>query len=161
MTVFPYPPTWDRAGLEAVGFTGFVTFAELRIPHHLELPKQRGIYAVVRSSPSKRIFTVDSPAKGNPYDVDELARRWVSESPIVYIGKADPKKGGIHTRVKQYARRGNSHNGGRSIWQLADSDELLIGWAETGEELGRTVEQRWIVRFEEIFGRKPFANVDH
>jgi hypothetical protein len=85
--------------------------------------------------------------------------RWVEDSPILYIGKADPAKGGMHSRVKPYARRGRSQTGGRAIWQLVDAHELRGGWAPTGEENGRTVEQRWIARFEETFGRKPFANV--
>ena len=159
MSEFPYPPSWDRAGLESVGFRGFVTFDDVRIPRHLELPKTHGIYAVVRPGSTKRAFTSTSLAEGKPYEVETLVGRWVEDSPILYIGKADPAKGGIHSRVKQYARRGSSHTGGRAIWQLADANELLVGWAPTDEELGRTVEQRWIARFEETFGRKPFANV--
>lgn len=155
----PFPPSWDRAGLETLGFEGFVTFGELRIPRHLMLPKVHGIYAVMRPGVGEQKFTEASLAKGGAYGVAELAERWVNGSSIVYIGKADPV-GGIHKRVKQYARRGNSHTGGRSIWQLADADELLVAWLHTGEETGRTVEKRWIARFVETFGKRPFANVD-
>ncbi|BDZ52747.1 hypothetical protein GCM10025867_49880 (plasmid) [Frondihabitans sucicola] len=158
-TPTPYPPSWDREGLEALGFEGFVSFGEVRIPRHLVMPNERGIYAVIRPGSQARAFTAETRAKGGAYDLDDLASRWVDASPIVYIGKADPV-GGIHKRVKQFGRRGNSHTGGRSIWQLADADELLVAWLPTGEETGRAVEKRWIERFVETFGKRPFANID-
>lgn len=151
--------TWDRAGLEAIGFRGFVSFAEVRIPRHLVLPNERGIYVVIRPGEGERSFRDSSPARGGLYDVEDLARRWVDRSPIIYVGKADPV-GGLHKRVKQYARRGGSHTGGRAIWQLADADELLVAWLPTGAETGRDVEKRWIAEFVRMFGKRPFANLD-
>lgn len=159
VTQFPFPPTWDRAGLESIGFSGFITFADIREPRALAMPKERGVYVVIRRGEGTPTILPSSPGKGGSYDVAVLAERWVIGTPILYIGKADGSRG-IHQRLKQYARRGSSHTGGRAIWQLADSDELLVGWAETAEELGRAVEKRWIARFVHTFGRRPFANVD-
>ena len=156
---FPYPSTWDRTGLELIGLHGFIPFGKIREPRVLMLPKGHGIYVVTRIGESPPMILSDSVAKGGWYPVAALADRWVTESQVLYIGKADGSRG-LHQRLKQYARRGNSHTGGRAIWQLADADELLVGWAETPGELGRAVEKRWITRFVETFGQRPFANHD-
>ena len=159
MTPFPFPPTWDRAGLESIGFSGFVPFTKIREPRVLTMPKGRGIYVVIRQGAGQPTILPNSLAKGGWYDIAELAGRWIADSPILYIGKADGSRG-IHHRLKQYARRGNSHTGGRAIWQLADADDVLVAWAETPGELGRAVEKRWIARYVENYGRRPFANVN-
>lgn len=156
---FPFPATWDRAGLELIGLEGFIPFAKIREPRVVSMPKGHGIYVAVRIGAGRPTIVSKSLAKGGPYPVTALADRWVVNSTILYIGKADGSRG-IHQRVKQYARRGNSHTGGRAIWQLVDADEVLVGWAETPGELGRAVEKRWIARFVEIFGQRPFANVE-
>lgn len=156
---FPYPPTWDRTGLEPVGLSGFIPFEKIRVPRVLALPRGNGIYVVIRPGEGAPTILPESLAKGGWYNVTELAERWVAESPVLYIGKADGRRG-THQRLKQYSRRGSSHTGGRAIWQLADEDEVLVGRAETPGELGRAVEKRWIARFEETYGQRPFANRD-
>jgi hypothetical protein len=67
---------------------------------------------------------------------------------VVYIGKADD----AGRRLKQFARFGAGepvgHWGGRYIWQLADSSELLVAWhAISWEELARDYEKRLLARF--------------
>lgn len=158
MTDFPYPTTWDRAGLAAIGFEGFVTFADVRKPRELRMPRGRGVYAVLRSSLDAPAFLPASSASGAPYQVEHLRRRWIDHCEVVYIGKADGTMG-IHQRLKQYARRGASHTGGRAVWQLDEADQLVVCWAVTEPELGRLVEARWIAEFARRFGQRPFANL--
>ncbi|MFJ7288337.1 hypothetical protein ACIQUC_08480 [Curtobacterium sp. NPDC098951] len=156
---FEFPSSWDRGGLETVGFEGFVTFAEVRLPRVLKLPKDRGVYVVLYEGSERPDFSIDSPAKGAPYPPEVLASAWLEETRVLYIGAADAQGRGIHHRLKQYARRGNSHTGGRAIWQIPDADEeLLVAWAESGDEPGVVVEKRLRAEFKRIYGQFPFAN---
>ena len=156
---FEFPPSWDRSGLESVGFEGFVTFAELRLPRVLKLPKDRGVYVVLHEGSERPDFSIDSPAKGAPYPLEVLASAWLKETPVLYIGAANAQGRGIHHRLKQYARRGNSHTGGRAIWQIPDADEeLLVAWTKSGDEPGVDVEKRLRAEFKRIYGQWPFAN---
>ena len=85
---------------------------------------------------------------------------WVTDSPVVYIGKADV----ANRRLKQFARFGVGepvgHWGGRYIWQLADSADLLVAWHPISwGEPAREYEKRVLTRFAEIHGARPFANL--
>lgn len=150
------PKSWDRAGLEDVGFEGFVSFAELGAAG---VPREPGIYAVLRTAitPPQILETTQARA-GSAYPLEDLATRWVEGTPVVYIGKAEAKAGGLRKRLGQFARKGASHQGGRSIWQLADQDELLVCWAITPGESAEDVEIRYRAVFAELYGRWPFAN---
>jgi hypothetical protein len=70
--------------------------------------------------------------------VEALQSKWVPDAHTSYIGKADNAR----RRLEQFARFGAgepvAHWGGRYIWQLADSAELLVAWhAITWDELAR------------------------
>src|SRR5205807_3252231 len=90
-----------------------------------------------------------------------LAASWVSDCNVVYIGKADV----ADRRLKQFARFGAGepvgHWGGRYIWQLADSGELVVAWhAISWDELAREYEKRLLAHFAELHGGvRPFANL--
>ena len=80
---------------------------------------------------------------------------------VVYIGKADV----ANRRLRQFARFGAGdpvgHWGGRLIWQLADSSELLVAWhAISWAELARDYEKRLLAHFRELYdSARPFANL--
>lgn len=157
-----------RADLERLGFSGFAPFASLPIDG---LPRGPGVYAVVRPSHEPPVFRPENPAgwfKGrNPsVDVQRLAAAWVADAEIIYIGKATPGaagRRGLQKRLGEYQRHGAGepvgHWGGRYIWQLADSDELLIGWLETPDRDAGDVEGELISAFVSRFGHLPFANL--
>ncbi|MDZ5146295.1 hypothetical protein [Microbacterium testaceum] len=156
MSALQLPALWDRAGLEAVGFVGFVTFAEIPTA---DIPPRPGIYVVLRTAAAAPDIRESTVARaGSPYALDDLRGRWIGETPILYIGKADAKAGGLRTRLRQYARRGSSHQGGRSIWQLAEHAELLVAWVQTPGENPEEVEIGYRAAFACRFGGCPFAN---
>ena len=152
----PLPASWDRRGLEAAGFEGFVTFGSLDAA---AVPREAGIYVVMRpSATDPEILEFTHARAGSAYPVGDLANRWVPGAAVIYIGKAEAKVGGLRKRLGQYARRGSSHRGGRSIWQLADHAELLVAWALTAGVSAEDVEIRYRESFAKVYGRLPFAN---
>lgn len=82
---------WTRAGLEAEGFAGWATFAELAESFDL-VPIIGGVYAVRRPSSTAPRFRDVSRAgkfKGRDPSVSDEALRanWVDDAEVVYIGK--------------------------------------------------------------------------
>lgn len=155
---------WARVALAASGFEGWITFAELA--RRLDaLTLSGGVYIVFRFDGEPR-FLADSPGgrfKGRDpsVSVDALLANWVTGAEVVYIGKAD----NLRRRLREYARFGEGapvgHWGGRLIWQLEDSVELLVAWRPTPGRVPREVEAEMLDAFRTVFGKPPFANEPH
>lgn len=90
-----------------------------------------------------------------------LRANWVDGAEVVYIGKAD----NLLRRLREFARFGEGepigHWGGRLIWQLSDSAELLVAWMETPGRVPRDVETVLITAFRSAWDKPPFANEPH
>jgi len=161
-------PSRDEAltidALRREGFDAFVTFAALR-SNPSAIAAAAGVYVVLRRSTEAPSFLETSCGghfKGrNPTArVDALERKWVPTAQVVYIGKGDR----LQRRLRQYADFGASHPvghwGGRYVWQLADSDQLLVAWKTCGAgETAAELEAALVGRFKRAFGRLPFANI--
>jgi hypothetical protein len=155
MTEFEVPVTWDRAGLESVGFHGFVPLIGLDLTG---VPQRRGIYAIVRQSVTMPSFVATNPVvKKRLYSVDALMQKWIPASSVVYIGKAEPVNG-LSDRLRAFSRMASNHSGGRAIWQLTDAAELLVGWLETPDNVAEMVEKSYLRAFRDAHGGLPFAN---
>jgi hypothetical protein len=156
---------WSRASLVKHGFVGWVTFDALAD----ELPAVStgpGVYAVLRETLATPEFLSTNPGgrfKGrDPSVPDEaLQANWVDGAPVAYIGKAD----NLRRRLREFMRFGQGapigHWGGRLIWQLADSEDLLVAWAETPGRVAREVEAELLAAFRSVWGKPPFANEPH
>lgn len=162
------PETWTRRGLKQVGFTGFVPFAVLRTT---SVPDAAGVYVVLRESGAAPEFLSSSPAgrfKGKDPSVppERLRGKWVDRTCVVYIGKASaatPKRG-LRRRLDEYRRHGSGkragHWGGRFVWQLTDSADLLVAWRASADGVDAAAEESALLRaFVERFGLLPFANL--
>lgn len=155
---------WTRSGLEAAGFVGWVTFEALI--ECGEVPQTGGVYVVVQTAGTEPDFLASNPGgrfKGRDptIDVSALKANWVEGAEVVYIGKADK----LRRRLRQFAQFGAGkpigHWGGRLIWQLSRSSELLVAWRETPDEIPKEVEARMLAEFHAVYGQPPFANNPH
>jgi hypothetical protein len=140
------------------GFVGTVPFAALPTT---DVPAGPGVYIVTRPATTDPVFLPMSPAgwfkgKDPSLPISELEEAWVPGESVVYIGKAT----NLWRRLSEYRRHGEGkpvgHWGGRMIWQLADSAELLVAWREVEDP--RRVEKAMIADFETSCGKRPFAN---
>ena len=103
------------------------------------------------------------------YSIAVLEDSWISDTSIIYFGKADD----LHKRINDYIRYYNklqecqhtheqlnkvAHRGGRSIWQIKGAENLIIAWMLTPNETPKLVEAGLIKTFKEKHGCRPFAN---
>jgi len=154
---------FSRAGLARDGFVGWLTFDQLRADKLTQVPPEGGVYVVLRKSARPPGFLKQNPGgrfKGrNPTIASTaLEANWVDGAKVVYIGKANA----LRRRLNEFARFGAGapigHWGGRLIWQLGDSADLLVAWKPTPDEDPRGAESRLIARFRAAYDQPPFAN---
>jgi len=150
------------------GFVGFKPMREL-FKDSSVVPQERGVYMVLNLSKEKEFLTVGTGGlfKGKNPNVSPqtLENNWVENTIVVYIGKAGGEESGatLQSRLGQYFRFGQGknvgHYGGRLIWQLKNSENLVVCWKELPDEDPRTVESLLIREFVSQFSKRPFANL--
>jgi hypothetical protein len=157
--------TFRRDELMARGFEGFATVAELREERCRSLPHVPGVYVVVLPEEMDirfRSASVGGWFKGRDPTVplELLKGRRLRSGEVSYIGMAGTS---LRTRVKALVDYGGGspvgHQGGRLLWQVEDSDDMLIGWMQVLN--AREVENGLLTAYETEFGELPFANLSH
>ena len=161
----------NREFLQAQGFDGFKTMGEMMDGARTQVPAQKGVYVVLRESESAPHFLPKGTGgffKGkNPnVSIAELKTNWVEGTSVVYIGKAGGlgNSATLQKRLGQYLRFGQGasagHWGGRYIWQLADSKDLIVCWKPLPFDDPREVERQMIADFKAVHAdKRPFANL--
>jgi hypothetical protein len=153
-----------RAGLKADGFVGWVHFKQMLKQD--KVPRTAGIYVIARSSTGDPKFLEANPCgrlkRKDPTVPEEVLRAsWVAGAEVLYIGKADELRRRLREFTDFGAGKAVGHWGGRLVWQLAESKNLLVAWKKTpGDELLQD-EAALIADFREVYGKPPFANEPH
>lgn len=154
---------FTRSNLEEAGFTGWLPLMGIRTS---DCPTTGGVYVVTYKAESPVTFSDRScggwfKGKDPSVTMDALIANWVDGAEVVYIGKADQ----LRRRLTQYADFGAGkpvgHWGGRLIWQLRYTDQLIVGWKETPGHIPVEVETELIASFRQVHGKPPFANDPH
>lgn len=145
------------------GFSGFIPVSELR-GNTKVIPECGGVYIVVRESDNEPEFLAVGTGgffkRKNPnVSIEELEANYVADSKVVYIGKAASLRKRICQLLRFGAGSAVGHWGGRYLWQLADSDKLIIAWKSTPAVVPRTEELRMLNDYVSLHGRLPFANL--
>ncbi|MEK6719817.1 MAG: hypothetical protein AABZ33_04000 [Chloroflexota bacterium] len=160
---------FTEAGFRAAGFSGFQTVGELRSTKLEAVPRDPGVYVVIRVDSSSPTYLAQSAGgwfKGNDPTVPTatLAAKWVAGAQLLYCGKATGgSKGanGLGKRLGLLLRYGAGkpvgHQGGRYLWQVAGADEFLIAWRAAEDPTAE--ENRLLADFFEAYGAYPFANI--
>lgn len=146
-------------------FDGYATVKELKLQCK-PIPTGKGIYCVFRDSNQKPEFlTIGTggthDGRDLNYSVIALKDKWIENENLIYIGKTDVS---LRQRIRTYMKFGSGkdvpHRGGRAIWQLKDSDDLIVAWKELPDSISaRDIESKMIKEFLEIHNDQlPFAN---
>ena len=143
--------------------------AELRRTRCAGLPQHAGVYLIERDSDGLPDFLPASTGgwfKGQDPNCapDVIRANWVDGAHIVYIGKAAGRKG-LKKRLCQLIDFGGGkpigHRGGRLLWHLPDSEELLVRWRTCTADEADRAETAAILDFKSSHqGMRPFANMN-
>ena len=158
----------NKQTLKEDGFAGFRAFEQLEINR---VPQAPGLFAVLKPDGYEPRFLAKSTAgvfkKKDPSLRDAaLAAEWIDDADVLYLGKAGPgSKGnrGLRRQIQEFVDFGKGkppgHWDGRLIWQLADSQSLVIAWKELPAAEVNLAEAQYHADFRELYGRLPFANL--
>lgn len=161
---------FNETGLKEAGFEGFRTVTDLLDASlRREIPARSGVYVVTYSGEKPPEFLVTSTGgwfKGkNPtFELEELQSRWVKRARVVYIGMTgDGPSAGLPKRIRALVRYGTGHKighaGGRALWQLPSSGDLVVCWRPTKNGVEAMSEERRLLnKFRERYKGLPFAN---
>jgi hypothetical protein len=156
---------FTRTALTADSYGGWVVSTELRPGGGAVVDEGPGTYVVYRVTDAEPVFLDANPGgrfKGRDPSVplEHLKANWVAGAHVVYIGKADNMTVRVRAMAAFGARVRAAHWGGRLVWQLADSRELLFAWRPLRAAFSTALadEVDMIRLFCVAYGRPPFAN---
>jgi hypothetical protein len=155
--------------LKEYGFEGFESIGSMMHNSCGNVPQEQGIYFVLNPDMNKEFIKESTGGwfkKKNPsLPQHKLESNWVEDTLVLYIGKAGgpDSSATLNSRLKQYMQFGQGkavgHWGGRLIWHLKNSHELILCWKKLPADNPRDVEKNLIQDFAQTYGMRPFANL--
>lgn len=154
--------------IREAGFLGFSSVRDLQTHRCGAVPRESGVYLVLRDATHPRCFSPLScgarfKGKDPTVSVSRLEAHWIEQTVILYIGKAGGGRSlsTLKQRLRCYMRFGAGepvgHWGGRFIWQLADCHDLIVCWRPGVDHHAQELESQLIREFSARYGRRPFA----
>jgi len=155
--------------LKEAGFTGFKRMGEL-FKDNSAIPREKGVYLVLNLNTDPGEFLPVGTGgffKGkNPnVPIDILKSKWVENAIVLYIGRTGKvgSKRTLHARLIELLKFGQGinigHWGGRYIWQLKNSGDLVVCWKALPTEDPSVVKSDLIRQFVFKHSTRPFANL--
>lgn len=152
------------------GFVGFKSKAQLFADCSI-IPKVKGVYLIIYQASEQPVFLEIGCGgffKGrNPnVPISELRARWI---PIrLSFTLAKQAEAIVQQRcIQGYCNiwlfgkgKAIGHYGGRYIWQLKNSKDLMVCWKTLPNDEPRIVERQMIAEFKAQFQKSPFANLN-
>ena len=150
------------------GFSEPISINDLHRSRCDGVPSTAGIYLIARTSDCSPTFLSKSPGgwfkrKDPSYSPDLVQANWIPGARVVYVGKAPGRKG-LKGRLCQLLDFGCGkpvgHRGGRLLWHLKDSGELLVRWRTCPTVKADQAETDAIANFKGVYGgKRPYANM--
>lgn len=158
----------DIEEIKKDGFKGFKRVKDLR-ENSLFIPQDKGVYLVLkpRDMDVKFLETgTGGHTKGNPnVSIDKLKAKWIEDTLVLYVGQTGSKSEDrtLYERIDELLRFGQGENighwGGRYLWQINHSEELVICWKEMKDEDPEEIKNQLLWDFESEYSKLPFANL--
>jgi hypothetical protein len=160
---------FTEAELRATGFSGFQTVGELRESELEAVPRDPGVYVVIRVHSGPPAYLAQSAGgwfKGNDPTVPTatLTAKWVAGAQLLYVGKAtggSNRANGLRKRLGLLLRYGAGkpvgHQGGRYLWQVEGAEEYVVAWRMVEDPTAE--ENQILCEFSAAYGSYPFANI--
>ncbi|MCE8183250.1 hypothetical protein JFY62_08330 [Porphyromonas gingivalis] len=148
--------------IKKYGFKGFESVKDLR-EDSSRIPKKKGVYLVLKPQDMDVDFLetgTGGHTKGNPnVSRDKLKAKRIEDMLVLYIGRTGRT---LYKRINELLRFGQGesigHWGGRYLWQINHSEELVICWKEMQDEDPEEIKNRLLLDFESKYSKLPFAN---
>lgn len=139
-----------------------VTVKELCCNNCSSIPDVPGVYWILAPEGMPILFHErEYHPKAQIYPFEKLHDKFerCTEHKTLYIGKAEGTHG-LRQRLKQYMDygqgKGNVHRGGRAIWQIENSDLLLVAYEVCKHPAAQ--EHQLLQEYREQNGTYPLAN---
>jgi hypothetical protein len=166
---------WTVSDIKEFGFKGFVKVSDL-LNNYNQIPDERGVYLILKPETGNIEFLKIGCGgffkQRNPnVAVDILKNKWIENSDVLYIGQAGGIRNGkwsdstLRKRLKDYIKFGEGkpvgHSGGRYIWQINRSKDLIVCWKALPNKSQDPieVESDLIKNFKTRYNSWPFANL--
>jgi hypothetical protein len=160
--------------LKEQGFQGFIKIKNIKQNYNM-IPDEKGLYLIYNDCSNITFLNISTGGffhgKNPTVRIDALNEKWVEGANTLYIGKAGGVaangriyKSTLRGRIKLYMQFGSGqpvgHWGGRYIWQIRESDDLLVAYKILENENPVKKEKEILSLFREHYKEKlPFANI--